>query len=62
MAGLEWARRTGKVLGRPKVTKTIEAAVRARLGAGDGILKAARAVGVGTSTAARVKAEMEPRT
>ena len=59
MAGLDRARKAGKALGRPKVAKKVEAAVRARLVAGDGILKAARAVGVGTSTAARIKAEFD---
>jgi DNA invertase Pin-like site-specific DNA recombinase len=58
LAGLTRARKAGKALGRPKVTGKREAAVRARLAAGDGILKAARAAGVGTSTAMRVKREM----
>jgi len=44
--------------GRPKVGKTVEAAIRARLTAGEGIVKVAKAEGCGVSTVQRVKAEM----
>ena len=43
-------------LGRPKVGPKVEAAIRARLAAGEGILKVAKAVGCGVSTVQRVKA------
>jgi DNA invertase Pin-like site-specific DNA recombinase len=55
-AGL--ARARGVRLGRPNVSRKVETAVRARLAAGDGVLKAARAAGCGTSVAQRIKAEM----
>ena len=59
MAGLARVRAEGKKkLGRPKVGGKKEAAIRARLTAGDGILKVAKALGVGVSTVQRVKAEM----
>ena len=45
-------------LGRPKVGGKKEEAIRARLTAGDGMLKVAKALGVGVSTVQRVKAEM----
>jgi hypothetical protein len=48
----------GVRLGRPNVGRKVETAVRARLAAGDGVLKAARAAGCGTSVAQRIKAEM----
>ncbi len=52
MAGLERARKQGKALGRPKVKRKTEDAIRARLAAGTGILKTARELGVGVSTGA----------
>jgi len=58
MAGLARVRAEGKKLGRPKVNGKKEAAIRARLSAGDGMLKVAKALGVGVSTVQRVKAEM----
>ena len=58
-AGLIRARTEGKTLGRPKVSKEVEAAVRKALKAGTGIRKAARELGIGTSTVQRVKLEME---
>lgn len=57
-AGLSRARAAGVKLGRPKVEAKVETAIRARLAAGEGILKVGKAVGVGTSTVQRVKAEM----
>jgi DNA invertase Pin-like site-specific DNA recombinase len=58
MAGLDRARAKGKRLGRPTVTAETEAAIRAQLQAGAGILKAAKALGVGSSTVQRVRREM----
>ena len=57
-AGLDRARAKGVRLGRPKVGNKTEAAIRARLGNGEGMLKVARALGVGTGTVQRIKAEM----
>jgi DNA invertase Pin-like site-specific DNA recombinase len=58
MAGLARVRAEGKTLGRPKVGSNTEDTIRARLTAGDGMLKVAKALGVGVSTVQRVKAEM----
>jgi DNA invertase Pin-like site-specific DNA recombinase len=59
MAGLARVRAEGKKrLGRPKVSGKKEDAIRARLAAGDGMLKVATSLGVGVSTVQRVKAEM----
>jgi DNA invertase Pin-like site-specific DNA recombinase len=57
-AGLARARARGVKLGRPKVSARVEAAIRARLTAGAGILKTAKALGVGSSVVQRVKAEL----
>jgi DNA invertase Pin-like site-specific DNA recombinase len=57
-AGLARARARGVKLGRPKVSAKVEAAIRARLTAGDGILRTAKALGVGSSVVQRVKAEL----
>jgi DNA invertase Pin-like site-specific DNA recombinase len=57
-AGLDRARARGVRLGRPKVAGKIEDAIRVHLEAGEGVLKVARTVGVGTSTVQRVKAEI----
>jgi DNA invertase Pin-like site-specific DNA recombinase len=57
-AGLDRARAKGVKLGRPTVGADVEDAIRARLEAGEGMLKVARALGVGTSTVQRVKAAM----
>ena len=56
--GLDRARARGGTLGRPKVTGKVERAIRARLESGEGMLKVAKALGVGTGTVQRVKAEM----
>ncbi len=64
-AGLARARAQGKVLGRPKVDAKVEASVRAALAAGDGVLKVAKAHGVGTSVVQRLKGKAvtsRPRT
>ncbi len=58
MAGLDRAKAQGKKLGRPKVARKVEDAIRERLGAGQGVLKVAKALGVGTGTVQRVKAAM----
>ena len=57
-AGLDRARAKGVRLGRPKVGRKTEVAIRARLATGEGMLKVARALGVGTGTVQRIKAEM----
>jgi DNA invertase Pin-like site-specific DNA recombinase len=57
-AGLARARARGVKLGRPKVSAKVEAAIKARLTAGTGILKTATALGVGSSTVQRIRAEM----
>lgn len=58
LAGLERARKQGKRLGRPRTSPDVEAAIRARLGAAEGIKKVARALGVGNGTVSRVKQAM----
>lgn len=50
--------KSGKAIGRPRVSKATELAIRAELGSGSGILKTARMIGVGASTVQRVKAAM----
>jgi DNA invertase Pin-like site-specific DNA recombinase len=59
-AGLARARAEGKRLGRPQASADIEAAIRASLAAGTGVLKTAKALGVGTSVVQRVKAAAGP--
>jgi DNA invertase Pin-like site-specific DNA recombinase len=59
MAGLARVRAEGKKkLGRPKVGRKVEDAIRVRLSAGDGMLKVSRALGVGVSTVMRVRKAM----
>lgn len=57
-AGLARAKAAGVKLGRPKVLPKVEAAIREQLEAGVGMLKAAKALGVGTATVQRVKLAM----
>lgn len=57
-AGLARAKAAGVKLGRPKVNKSVEAAIRARLTAGEGMVRIAKAEGCGVSTVQRVKAGM----
>jgi DNA invertase Pin-like site-specific DNA recombinase len=57
MAGLERAKAQGVTLGRPKVARKVENAIRTRLGRGEGILKIAKGLGVGVSTVRRIKQE-----
>jgi DNA invertase Pin-like site-specific DNA recombinase len=57
-AGLKRAVAQGKQLGRPKVDEALERRARAQLSKGVGIIRVARAVGLGTGTVQRIKAEM----
>jgi DNA invertase Pin-like site-specific DNA recombinase len=57
LAGLDRVRAEGKKLGRPKVSPKIEDAIRRHLSAGNGILKVAALVGVGSGTVQRVERE-----
>lgn len=61
-AGVARAKRhgtkSGRAIGRPKIDPKREAAVRRSLQAGTGILKTAKAAGVGTGTVARIAHEM----
>jgi DNA invertase Pin-like site-specific DNA recombinase len=57
-AGLARARASGVRLGRPKTSAKVERAIRTRLAAGTGILKTAKALGVGTSVVQRIKATL----
>jgi DNA invertase Pin-like site-specific DNA recombinase len=57
-AGLARAKRQGKVLGRPKIAADIEAAVRATLASGTGILKTAKTHGLGVGTVQRIARAM----
>ena len=57
-AGLKRAKAQGKRLGRPMVAADKDTAVRAALSAGNGILKTAAMVGVGSSTVQRIRREM----
>jgi DNA invertase Pin-like site-specific DNA recombinase len=54
IAGLARARANGKRLDRPKVASDIEAAVRASLAGGAGILRTAKEVGCGVGTVQRI--------
>ncbi len=60
-AGLERAKASprdgAKAIGRPKVSLGIEGAITARLAIGEGVVKVAKALGVGVSTVQRVKRE-----
>ena len=51
-------RRYGKPIGRPVLDKRKEAAIRAELGRGTGVLKTARLCKVGTGTVQRIRREM----
>jgi len=57
-AGLRRAVGQGKTLGRPKIDRKTEAAIRAALAAGNGILKTATMVGCGSGTVQRIRKEM----
>jgi DNA invertase Pin-like site-specific DNA recombinase len=58
-AGLRRAVAQNKQLGRPKIAPAKEAAIRAALAAGNGILKTAAMVGCGSGTVQRVRKEMQ---
>ena len=58
-AGLARARKEGKRLGRPKVAKKVEKAIRAARAEGKGINRIATDLGVGSSTVRRVIQEAE---
>ncbi len=60
-AGLARARKEGKRLGRPKVSKKIERAILAARKQGKGINRIATELRVGSSTVQRVIAEAEPK-
>ncbi len=53
-SGLARARAEGKVFGRPRVSATVEAAIRAARRKGTGMRRIARELGVGVSTVQRV--------
>jgi DNA invertase Pin-like site-specific DNA recombinase len=57
-AGLSRARSQGTRLGRRPVSTDVVEHIRAQLATGAGILKTAKALGVGTGTVHRVKREM----
>ena len=56
-AGLKRAKAQGKTLGRPKVSRKVEAAVLAERAGGTGKRKIAKQLGIGVSTVNRVIAE-----
>ena len=58
-AGLRRARAEGKPTGRPPVSGEVEQAIKAKRAEGLGMVKIARALGVGTSTVQRVVADSE---
>ena len=62
MAGLARAKASprpgAKPAGRPRVSADVEAAVAARLATGEGIVKVAKALGIGVSTVQRLKVAM----
>ena len=57
-AGLSQARSQGKRLGRQPVSAEVVERIREQLATGTGILKTAKALGVGTGTVHKVKREM----
>ena len=57
-AGLARAKAQGKRLGRPRVDHRIAARVRAELTKGTGVVKTAKALGIGVGTVQRIKREM----
>ena len=56
-AGLARARQNGTKLGRRRVKPSVEATIREQRAKGDGILKIARTLGIGTSVVQRVVLE-----
>jgi DNA invertase Pin-like site-specific DNA recombinase len=63
-AGLQRARvkgtRSGRAIGRPRISRKVEDAIAAELATGKGILKVARKLKVGSSVVQRVRQEMSP--
>jgi DNA invertase Pin-like site-specific DNA recombinase len=63
-AGIARARaigtKSGRPIGRARISPQKEAAIRAALASGKGVLKVARELGTGSSTVQRVKAAMSP--
>jgi DNA invertase Pin-like site-specific DNA recombinase len=57
-SGLARARSQGKRLGRRPIGEDVVERIRERLATGAGILKTAKALGVGTGTVHRVKREI----
>ena len=57
-AGLKRAKAQGKRLGRPQVDDKLRAKAIAELRKGTGIIKVAKAVGLGVGTVAKIKAEL----
>ena len=57
-AGLKRAKANGVTLGRPVTDAGVEAAIKATLATGAGILKTAKLHGVGTSVVQRIKSEL----
>ena len=57
-SGLDRAKAKGVKLGRPGVAPKVEAAIRAKLAEGKGMLKVAAELGVGSGTVQRVAREM----
>jgi DNA invertase Pin-like site-specific DNA recombinase len=57
-AGLKRAIEAGKTLGRPRISEKLERRIQDQLRAGNGIIKVAREVGVGTGTVQRIAREM----
>lgn len=58
-AGMARAKAKGKVFGRPKVSSEIETAILDRRQQGHGMLRIAKALGIGSSTVQRVIREAE---
>jgi len=52
--------KSGKPIGRARIDATTEAAIRAALASGKGVLKTAREFKTGTSVVQRIKSEMAP--
>ena len=57
-AGLKRAVAQGVKLGRPKIDRTTERKVRQQLARGEGILKVAKSLGIGTGTVQRIANEL----
>jgi DNA invertase Pin-like site-specific DNA recombinase len=60
-AGIARARSNGVKLGRPKTSDAVERQIKDRLRGGDGILKIARSMGIGTGVVQRIEREMASR-